>query len=313
MPELPEVTTTVNGLQKVLPRLRIKDVWTDLAKNTVSRKDFLHTIKSKKFFENFKKETIGKKILKVERRAKNILIYIEGGKIILIHMKMTGCLFYDVKNPKFVHFTITLTSPTTTLTPPLTPPQSIGEGLHTLAFSDMRKFGKITLVDKNTMNESIHLKNLGLEPLEKDFTFIKFKKVLEDKIKRKNPKIGGSKIKSLLLDQSVVVGIGNIYSDEMLWLADIHPESNFKKIPEKIQKKLFISMQKVLNKGIDFGGDSMSDYLNVHGEKGDFQNHHNVYRKNKEKCGRKGCSGTIMRKVIGGRSAHFCPVHQILY
>ena len=317
MPELPEVTTTVRGLQKVLPGLVISSVWTDLAKDKVSRKDFNDTIKSKKFFTNFKKRVTGQKVLKVERRAKNILIYLQNDLIILIHMKMTGNLLFNVKNPKFVHLEFILTSPTATLTPPLTPPQSTGEGknkIHTLAFSDMRKFGKVTLIDKEKMHASVHLKHLGYEPLDKTFTFDKFKSVLEKKtVKTKNSKIKQSKIKSVLLDQTVIVGIGNIYSDEMLWLSSIHPESNFENIPPKLKEKLYESMREVLKKGINFGGDSMSDYLNINGEKGNFQHHHNAYRKTGTKCGKKGCLGVIIRKVVGGRSAHFCSLHQKFY
>ncbi len=115
------------------------------------------------------------------------------------------------------------------------------------------------------------------------------------------------------MDQSVIAGIGNIYSDEMLWLAGIHPESSVTAIPLPKLKLLYKSMQEVLRKGIDFGGDSLSDYRDVDGKRGDFQNHHNVYRRTNEKCGKRGCKGVILRKVIGGRSAHFCNTHQIKY
>ncbi|MCC6323329.1 hypothetical protein IT400_00900 [Candidatus Nomurabacteria bacterium] len=102
MPELPEVTTTVNGLQRVLPSLRISNVWTDLAKKKVSRSDFIHTIKSEKFFDNFKKITIGAKVINVERRAKNILINLNNGKTILIHLKMTGHLLFGEYTKKII-------------------------------------------------------------------------------------------------------------------------------------------------------------------------------------------------------------------
>jgi formamidopyrimidine-DNA glycosylase len=115
------------------------------------------------------------------------------------------------------------------------------------------------------------------------------------------------------MDQTLVVGIGNIYSDEMLWMANIHPESKSVNIPNKELKLLCESMKEVLNKGIDFGGDSMSDYRDVDGNRGRFQNHHNVYQKKGEKCGKKGCKGVIIRKVINGRSAHFCDTHQKLF
>jgi formamidopyrimidine-DNA glycosylase len=310
MPELPEVTTTVNDLQKVLPGLSIRDVWTDLSKKNQTIKQFKNTIKDEKFFRKFRKEITGKKIIKVERRAKNILINISGENTILIHLKMTGHLLYGKyiynkeednwvpdKNEKvsffdsynrFIHVVFYLSN-----------------GKY-LAMSDARKFGKVTMIPTKMLDDARYtLHDLGPEPLEKKFTFPKFKERLLAK-PNKN-------IKTTLMDQSVIAGIGNIYSDEMLWLAGIHPESKPGKIDGKVLLKLYESMKKVLNKGIDFGGDSMSDYRNIHGERGNFQEHHNVYRMNKQKCGKVECKGVIMRKVINGRSAHFCNKHQKLF
>jgi formamidopyrimidine-DNA glycosylase len=313
MPELPEVTTTVNGLQRVLPSLRISDVWTDLAKKKVSRKDFEHTIKSQKFFDNFKKLVIGAKVINVERRAKNILINLNNGYTILIHLKMTGHLIYGdyVYNKK--------------INPPAggwLPHKNERISLHDpynrfvhvvftfnnkkhLAFCDSRKFGKVTILETKDAHNTIHLKGVGPEPLEENFTFTDFKNVL---MKKPN-----WPMKQILMDQYTIAGIGNIYSDEMLWLASIHPESRINKIPDTQLKDLFKSMKQVLNKGIDFGGDSMSDYRDINGERGKFQNHHNVYQKKNEKCGKKGCAGVIIRSIIGGRSAHYCPAHQKLF
>lgn len=309
MPELPEVTTTVKGLQKVLPRLFINSIWTDLAKKEQTVKHFKDTIKNKKFFDSINKKLKNKKILKVERVAKNILIHTSDGYTILIHLKMTGHLLYgkytfnkkenkwspekgeraslfDSYN-RFIHVVFTLSN-----------------GKH-LAFCDSRKFGKVTLIKTLEIKNSIHLKNIGPEPLEVKFSFINFK----DRLLLKP----NWKIKTALMDQSVIAGIGNIYSDEMLWLANISPESLVNKIPIKYLEKLYEVMKEVLTKGIDFGGDSMSDYRNIHGEKGDFQNHHNVYKKKNTNCVKKGCDGVIIRKVINGRSAHFCNLHQLLF
>ena len=115
------------------------------------------------------------------------------------------------------------------------------------------------------------------------------------------------------MDQTVVAGVGNIYSDEALWLAGVHPESIVRKIPKPALKKIFTAMKRVLLTGIDFGGDSTSDYRDIDGNPGRFHHQHNVYRKKGESCGKKGCTGAILRKVINGRSAHFCPTHQYLY
>lgn len=310
MPELPEVTTTVNGLKKVLPGLRFTGVWTDLAKKNQKIKQFKDTIKDEKFFKDFERKIVGKKVISVERRAKNILINVSGGYTILIHLKMTGHLLYgkynksivgkkvlwepkDFKSPlrdpynRFIHFVFYLSN-----------------GKH-LAFCDSRKFGKITFFETKNIPTTIHLQKIGPEPLEEKTTLKLFKDRLNIKPK--------GKIKTILMDQSIIVGIGNIYSDEMLWLSDIHPESIVSKIPSKGLGTLFRNMKIVLKKGINLGGDSMSDYRNIDGKRGNFQHHHNVYRLNKTPCKKKGCGGDIIRKVVNGRSAHFCNRHQKLF
>lgn len=308
MPELPEVTTTVNGLKKALKGLAFLDVWTDLVKDKPI-KQFINTIKDKSFFKKFKKKIKNKKILSVERRAKNILINLSNKKTILIHLKMTGHIIvgnyiFNKKNNKwipapkerkelhdpynrFIHAVFTLSN-----------------GKH-MVFCDSRKFGKITMIKTDDIYNTVHLKNLGPEPLEKSFDLKKLKERLNLK--------SNKNIKTVLMDQSIIAGIGNIYSDEILWLSNIHPESKSKNIPTKNLNLLYFSMKNILNKGIDFGGDSMSDYRNVDGKRGNFQNYHNVYRRNKEPCGKKGCKGVIMRKVLDGRSAHFCSSHQKLF
>jgi len=308
MPELPEVTTTTKGLQKVLPGLSFVDVWTDLArKNPI--KQFEGTLKDETFYKKFKKEISGAKVLNVERRAKNILINLSNNKTILIHLKMTGHLlygnyvfhkkentwaphenereaFHDPYN-RFIHVVFTLSN-----------------GKH-LAFCDARKFGKVTLLDTDTAHDTSHLKSIGPEPLDARFTFPIFK----ERIMRKP----NGNIKTVLMDQTNIAGIGNIYSDEALWLASVHPESKPKSTPLPLMKQLYDAVKEVLNKGINFGGDSTSDYRDINGARGKFQGEHNAYRKTKEKCSKRGCKGVILRKVIGGRSAHFCSVHQKLF
>ena len=115
------------------------------------------------------------------------------------------------------------------------------------------------------------------------------------------------------MDQTLISGIGNIYSDEILWYSGVHPEARPAAIPTDILRLMYQSAKKILKKGIDFGGDSMSDYRNIYGERGRFQNEHNVYRRTGEHCHRRSCGGVIKRKVVGGRSAHFCDTHQKKY
>ena len=286
MPELPEVETTTKGLRGTIVGLTIKDVWTDLATKDKRQRE---AIANPKYFPVFKKEVLDKKVLSVERRAKNILINISGNKTILVHMKMTGHLMYGdyKKDPinRFIHFTISFNNE------------------DKLYFSDARKFGKITLLDTKTAHDTKHLNNIGPEPLEKKFKLKSF-------LQRFN-RCKSKKIKTTLMDQSVIAGIGNIYSDEILWRASVNPERKVSGLKEKELKLIFAVTKETLKKGIEFGGDSMSDYRNIHGLPGKFQLHHEAYRRTGEKCRKKGCKGIIKRKVINGRSAHFCSVHQI--
>jgi formamidopyrimidine-DNA glycosylase len=305
MPELPEVQTTVNGLSKTVVRLRIVGAWSDY--NSAYFKGS-GNIKDPRYFKKFGKEIAGKKIVKVTRRAKNILIHLNNGKIILIHMKMTGHLLYgdydfDPRNDKqswipvspeslkdlcnrHVHFVLTFSNN------------------KRLALSDSRKFAKVTLIDSKQMRESEHLKNIGPEPLEKGFTLDKFKNRLS---LRPN-----GKIKQVLMNQSVIAGIGNIYADESLWRAGIHPLERVRNIPPVKIKLLFEAVKKTLFRGINFGGDSMSDYRNIHGQKGRFHEQHHVYQMTGIKCQKRGCGGTIRRIMVGSRSAHYCDRHQKL-
>ncbi|MFA5932081.1 MAG: bifunctional DNA-formamidopyrimidine glycosylase/DNA-(apurinic or apyrimidinic site) lyase [Candidatus Paceibacterota bacterium] len=329
MPELPEVETTTRGLRKAILGLTIKDVWTDLSTKDKRQKG---SIANPKFFTIFKKEILNKKVISVERRAKNILINLSGSprhvgasKTILIHLKMTGHLLYgkykftpsprpDLKNSKRSGLIKGFWTPNES--GPLHDPYNrfvhvvfTFSNKKNLAFSDARKFGKITLLDPEGKSTSYgagtktgYLAHLGPEPLDRNFTFEKFKKCLSASWRRK--------IKTILIDQSIIAGIGNIYSDEILWRAGVHPERKVQKIKEKELKLIFKAIKETLTKGIDFGGDSMSDYRNIHGLPGKFQIHHEAYRRTGEKCRKPNCKGIIKRKIVNGRSAHFCSVHQ---
>ena len=299
MPELPEVTTTVNGLNEVLPKLTIKDVWSDYYIKTSNKRS--DNIKSKKYFEKFRKEVSGEKFLRSERRGKNVLIHLSRNKTVLIHMKMTGHLLYGaykkveegwipvekglLHDPfnRFIHLVFVLSN-----------------GKH-LAFSDMRKFAKVLMFETHKKASHVDLVGLGPEPLD-NLSLDSFTKQLLKKL--------SGKIKTVLMDQSILAGIGNIYSDEILWEAGVHPERLPSSLSKTEIKKMWSAMKKILLKSIKMGGDSMSDYRNIHGQRGNFQKAHKVYKRRGQKCLKKSCGGIIQRKVIGGRSAHFCSMHQ---
>jgi len=284
MPELPEVETTVDGLNKTVKGHTIENVWSDYKSAYHKGKD---NIKNPAFYKIFKKRVIGASIKSAERRAKNVLIHLDNGYTIIAHMKLTGYFVYNKPDEKYLRLKFTL------------------DNGKFLGFSDLRRFAKVTIVKTSELDRCFHLENLGPEPLDPTFQLSAFNLQL-----KKRPR---GKIKLVLMDQSLIAGIGNIYSDEILWRAGVHPASIVDKIPEPLRRKMFQAMKITLRRGIDFGGDSMSDYRNIRGERGRFQEEHRAYRLRGKPCQKRGCSGEIKRIVIGSRSAHFCPAHQKLF
>ncbi len=288
MPELPEVQTTVNQLKNKVVGLKIKDVWTDFK-----------GIVKKTTFSDFKRKIKNKEIKKVKRRAKNIIFDLSENFSLLIHLKLTGHLLYgewerkneewqpqnkgplEDKDNTYIHLIFFLNNK------------------KMLALSNKRKFAKAEIWETEELKKE--LKNLGPEPLDKDFTFEKFKKVLENR---------RAKIKSALMNQKIIAGIGNIYSDEALWRSKIHPLKRATDLTEEELLSLYKATKEVLKKGIELGGESISDYRNLKGEKGEFDRERKAYRRKGEKCFR--CREKIKRVRVGGRSAHFCPKCQKL-
>ena len=296
MPELPEVQTIVSDLHKILPGLKIGDVQTDWEKM------FKNTS-----FNTFKKEVVGEKILDVRRIGKNILIDLTGNKTILVHQKMTGHFLYgnwkketppkkgggswlgkevgairDDPQNRFIHLVFYLSN---------------GQQL---ALSDLRKFAKVLLCPTDKLSELGDINNLGPDPTAGNFDFNKLQERLVGK---------KGKIKTVMMDQSVFAGIGNIYSDEILWLAGIHPLRQVSSLTQENFKAIFNSTKKILKKAIEARGTSDSDYRDPSGKKGHYQDILYVYGLEGEKCQKKD-GGVIARLKVGGRSAHFCPVHQ---
>jgi len=301
MPELPEVQTTVNGIDKNLRGLVIRDVWTSYG--GIIHQNKAH-IKNAKYFADFKKKVIGKKIIGASRRGKNVLIHLSGEKTILVHMKMTGHLLFGKYKRNKETWVAKESGPLRddSFNQYIRLVFTLGNGKH-LVLSDVRKFAKVVLLETAGLNSNPELSHLGPEPLERIFT----PKILKERLFTKP----NGKIKQVLMDQTVVAGIGNIYSDEILWASCINPLRQIKSLSEKDIKNIWKNTKAILKKGIDFKGDSMSDYRNIDGKPGKFQTKHNVYRRKGKPCSKKNCGGRIERIVVGGRSTHFCPIHQI--
>ena len=292
MPELPEVQTTVDGLKKKVIKRRITGVWLDAPK----------LIKKPKAAE-FKKQIKGLKVVDIKRRGKNILIYLTDNKqqainnfILLIHMKMTGHLLYG-------KWSIRKARPLSILGGPLQ--EKVNDYIHLIfyldngyqfALSDLRKFAKVLFGKKNEVENSPDLAKIGPDPLDKSFKVIKFIKLIKSKKGR---------IKQVLMNQEIISGIGNIYSDEILWSAKVHPLKETKKLTSKELKNIYRETLRILKRAVELKGTSVSDYRDFSGRRGYYANELLAYGKEGQSCKR--CGTSIKRVKMGGRSAHFCP------
>lgn len=293
MPELPEVETTVRELRKKVLGRTFFDIWSDFPKMIYLCQNCRGKEKKFKKLEQLKKEIKGKKIKKIWRRGKNIIFELSNNKILLIHQKLTGHLLFGKWQLKK-----NIWKP-----PPGPLSEKVNSYLHLLfifrngqmlALSDLRKFAKIKLLDKKEFKKELAF--LGPEPLERSFTFKKFQKVLKEKKGR---------IKQVLMDQKVIVGIGNIYSDEILFASKIHPQKRVSELKEIEMRKIYKNIKKILKKAIFLQGESFADYRIPSGKKGSFDKERKVYRREGEKCF---SCGTIIKRIkLSGRSAHFCP------
>lgn len=316
MPELPEVETVRIGLSKFLPGKTIKDVWFD----------------TPKIFPNADADVeafvIGAKIVLVARRAKVLLIELSTKYTLLIHLKMTGQLVF-VGNPTKSSVVSRQSSvkstgnrgqktgdnlaggeirfgaghPNDSLInnlPDKTTHVIFDFGDSKLFFNDQRKFGWVKLIPTAEVPSIDFFKKIGPEPLAADFTAEKFIERLEQRRK--------SGIKAVLLDQSVVAGIGNIYADESLFAAKIHPETKVQDIPAAKLKTLYTELIAVLKLSIEKGGSTDRNYVNAEGKKGSYIGFAKVFRKEGTPCKR---CGTIIEKTrVAGRGTHICPACQ---
>ena len=310
MPELPEVQTVVNDLNRKVVGRKIVGVWFDWPKMIKDPLDQSKTKIAHKHVAEFEKAVIGKKILKARRRAKNILIYLSGGLLLLIHQKMTGHMLvgkWEIKQQNTNNKRQGTRDKERVI--PLEPRAAITDPYNKyihlifyldngkmLALSDLRKFAKAILGSMDQIENLEELKNLGPDALDPNLTPIKFAKLIKSE-KRK--------IKQVLMDQEVIAGIGNIYSDDILWAAKVHPFRAANKISEKELRAIYAAMKKILARALKLRGTSSSDFRDTAGEKGGYGNELLVYQKEGEPCSR--CGTKIQRKKIGGRSAHFCP------
>ena len=293
MPELPEVETIKNDLKILIVGKEITDIrseWPDIVKMD---------------FEEFKKKVIGAKISDVRRRAKNLIIQLDsstGEKYLLIHFKMSGHLIVtganrEVKGGNWVKRDGDFADPQNQFVRI----QFFLDDGNQIAFSDLRRFGYIKLIANSKELKAI-LDEYGPEPLEKEFT----EQILADILKSKK-----GPIKKVLMDQKLIAGIGNIYADEILFDAKIHPKKLASSLNNEEVKVVYGSIRDILKLALQSRGTSTSDYRDAKGKKGSYGDIRKVYRRTGEACPYE-CGGKVERISIGGRGTHFCPSCQKL-
>jgi len=275
MPELPEVQTMADDLKKKIVGRKIVKVWLDWERHIKYPTP-----------KKFKRDIIGAKIVNVSRRAKNVLMDLDKGNLLAIHPRMTGKFLVEHSTKsirKHVHLILYL------------------NGGLVLTFSDVRKFGKVLFGKKEEILNLPYFRNLGPDPFDKDLSFTKFKEIIS--IRKK-------KIKNVLMDQQALAGIGNIYADEILWSAKVHPEKPANSLTNLELKNIFNYMRLILKRAIVLRGTSISDYRDTSNRPGGFAPRLMVYGKEGVPCKR--CRTTIKRIKLNGRSAHYCPKCQRL-
>lgn len=286
MPELPEVETIRRDLEKALLKRRIVGVEVKkpkLVRNTPAQ---------------FKKALVGKSFTGIERRGKLLIFSLSDKKnFLLVHLKMTGQLIY-----KFDHQT--LAGGHHLHTEDLQVPHKYTHIIFTfsdkskLYFNDMRLFGYMQVVDESRKIEVVA--TYGPEPLDAKFTLAQFKTVFA-RSKRT--------LKAVLMDQTLIAGIGNIYADEIAFDSGIRPHRPVAKLTDRDIKNLYHSTKKVLKKAVVHRGTSFSDYVDGQGGKGTYMDFLFVYGREGQKC-KKCKKGIISKDRHAGRGTHMCPVCQ---
>ncbi|CAN5124567.1 DNA-formamidopyrimidine glycosylase [soil metagenome] len=280
MPELPEVETIRRGLEKTIVGKTIQDV----------------EVRLNKMLAGDKVQVIGARVEAIRRFGKGLVIDLSNGFSITAHVKMTGQFIYLGKTQNNFHPKLTL---------PLELPskhthvifrlKADGGEESTLFYNDIRQFGWLKVVKTLDVHDQPFFKSLGPEPFS-DLTLPIFVKIVSS---------SSMPIKPLLMDQTKISGVGNIYANDALYASAIDPRRKSNSLTQEEGERLFVAVLEVLERGIAHGGASEINYVNVEGGKGSYQDHFLVYGKNGETCIR--CSYIIERIKQGGRSTFYCP------
>ncbi|HEV8601082.1 MAG TPA: bifunctional DNA-formamidopyrimidine glycosylase/DNA-(apurinic or apyrimidinic site) lyase [Patescibacteria group bacterium] len=301
MPELPEVETVVRELRPRLKNKKIKEVRVLLPKMVALGPATLPNLRKTAgpTALKFAKSVKGQKISDVRRRAKIIIIDLAGKYAILVHLKMTGQLIFLDK--KHLDKQIKLLN-IENITPVRLPAKSTHvifefyDGSK-LFYNDFRQFGYLKLVTDKELPNVRELQEFGPESLDKKFTFPIFNEILN---RRPN-----AKLKQFLMEPKLIAGIGNIYSDEILYFAKIRPTRTAKSLKPEERKKLYQGIKKILTDAVGHYGSSVGDFVRPSGDWGSYGLLHKVYGRAGKKCS---VCGTIIKSLkFNGRTGSFCP------
>jgi formamidopyrimidine-DNA glycosylase len=284
MPELPEVEVVKRSLINKTQNLIVKAV-----KINDGRLRY-------KIDRNKIKKIIGLRFKKISRRSKYLLFYFNKDIVMLVHLGMTGKFFfvnrkrtkyktsfyYDInenKDKKHDRIIFELSNN------------------QKLIYNDIRKFGFIKFYNQANLEQNIHLKYLGPEPLSSKFNIRYFKNYIEGRQRV---------VKNILMDQRFISGLGNIYVNEILFFSGVKPSKKIKKLSDLEIQKIIKFSKKIISKAIILGGSSIKDFSSSSGKKGSFQQHFRVYGKKDENCPKVKCVGKIKKIVIANRASFFC-------
>lgn len=270
MPELPETETIKRELKESVVGLKIVDV------KVLDPRVLSETA------DEFIRRVSGSDIIGADRRAKIIIIHLSSGEALLFHLKVTGSLLYMPADSPRGKAQVVL----------------VLQNGYELRFRDPRRFGYIKLIRGTDVFSSPELSHLGIEPLSDEFTPAVFADML-----RGRPK---SRIKALLVDQSFIAGIGNIYADEILFFARVHPLRQAGSLSNEDINRMYQGIRSILSKAIEERGTSIISYVDLYGNKGNYANFLKVYNQTGKPCP-DGCGGTVVKTKVAGRGTHICP------
>lgn len=304
MPELPEVETVVSELNRKLKNKTIRSVVVykpkliSIGPKTVSNIRQVESLKVIQFVKLLK----GQKIVSVKRRAKLLIFDLSGPLCMLVHLKMTGQFIYETpslrkKTGGKYRILNRLHAPLVQLPCKYTHVVFTFTDGSTLYFNDMRQFGYLKIVRDTEINHVTELNEFGPEPFDPVFTL----KIFSVALRRRSK----SPIKLVLMDPKVVAGIGNIYSDEILFHAKVRPTRLVQDLSPTEIESIYTQIRPVLQKGIEAKGSSVGDFVRTDGSWGEMGKYHFVYGRRSQKCKR---CGTIIESIkLGGRTGSFCP------